>query len=87
MATIRFFNDHGWDNLPPVTSSLTPETVIQGLITMRQEWEVATGAKGAELIKHKGSMGLALSDFCDMLNLTPEQREQALGHDLAEVTK
>ena len=87
MATIQFFNDHGWDKIPPTQSSLTPAKVVEKLATMRQEWEVATGAAGAELIKQNGSMGLALADFCDILNFTPEQREQALGHELAEVTK
>ena len=87
MATIQFYNDYGWNKLPPTISSLNAETVIQRLSAMRQEWEAVTQSKGGELIRVNASLGLALSDFCDILNFTPEQRVQALGPDLAEATR
>jgi len=46
---------------------------------IRLEWESAIGQDSPGLLGAKGSVGLLLSDFCDLLGLDQRQRERVLG--------
>ena len=54
--------------------------VIEALTHMRQEWEQA--ADGDSLLKVKGSVGLLLADFANVLRLTHEEQSMVLGETM-----
>lgn len=87
MATVQFYNGYSWDNIPEVkTSGLNRLAVIERLSEIRQEWQEAAAVDGKTLVEVSAPVGVLLSDFCDLLEFTPEERETVLGEELARVT-
>ena len=86
MATIQFFNGHSWDTLPKTEAvRVTPTNdVVCRLADLRAEWQKAAESEGKTLIEIQASVGLLLSDICDLLELTPEEIQSVLGSELRE---
>ena len=59
---------------------------IERLAEMRKEWQEAAAVDGKLLPKYQLQLESILSDFCDLLEFTPEERETVLGVELARVT-
>lgn len=53
--------------------------VVQAIRTLREDWEAAAGN---DLYQVEGNVGMLLDDFARLLELTPEECTQALGHTL-----
>jgi hypothetical protein len=58
-------------------SLIMPPHILQALARMKQDWEQA--AEGGSLLKVKGSVGLLLADFTNVLWLTQEKQIMVLG--------
>ncbi len=87
MATIQFYNGYTWDNTPEAKSSgFNRQAVIERMAEMRQEWQEAASVDGKTLAEVSAPVGVIMSDFCDLLELNPEERETVLGLELARVT-
>ena len=86
MASVQFFKDYSWHNTPRTkTVGFNREAVIERLTGMRQEWQEAAEADGKTLAEVKVSVEEMLSDFCDLLELTPEETQSVLGPEFQEV--
>jgi hypothetical protein len=87
MATVQFYNGYSWDNTPiSKPSGFNRQAVIERLADMRQEWQEAAAVDGKTLAEVSAPVGVVMADFCDLLELTPEERETVLGVELAKVT-
>ena len=63
-----------------ISSHLDRQRVIESLITLRQEWEVA--ADGETLTRINGSVGLILADVTGCIGLSFEEQILVLGESL-----
>ena len=83
MATVQFFNDYSWDNFPKgKVTGLNKKTIIERLSILRNEWEDTILQDGLTLLDAKGSIGLLLSDICELLEFNQEERISILGPTL-----
>lgn len=78
---IEFFNNYSLTNLPTVQVRRLAalDVLVERLANMRQELETMADVEGTTLLGMKANVGLMLSDFCNMLELTAEEREKVLG--------
>jgi hypothetical protein len=87
MAKVQFYNIYSWDNIPEAKpNGFYRLAVIERLADMRQDWRKAVEVDGKTLVEVLAPVGVVLSDFCDLLELNPEERETVLGVELARVT-
>ena len=84
-CTIQFYNGYSWENRPKTTARrmIDLDMVIERLGVLRAEWEEA--AQGKPLEDVKGSVGLLLDDFYNLVELLPEERTSIPGPQPAEV--
>ncbi|MBX3039038.1 MAG: hypothetical protein KF758_19155 [Anaerolineales bacterium] len=64
----------------PTTNHRYPNTIIDVLIKVRQEWELV--AEGKSLLNHEGRVGLLLFDIVTKLNISTEDQRYLLGSSL-----
>jgi len=87
MATVQFFKNFAWDNVPGTKpGGFNRLAVIERLADMREEWQEAAAVDGKTLTEAQAPVGVVMSDICDLLEFTPEEREAILGVELARVT-
>ena len=84
-CTIQFYNGYSWESRPKTTvrRMVDLDVIIQRLGILRAEWEEAAQGKPLEVVK--GSVGLLLEDFYNLLELLPEERTSIPGSQPAEV--
>jgi hypothetical protein len=82
MAKIQFFEGYSWDNIRPtqVIRMIPIAETIERLKNIREDWEQATDGKLLREIPV--SLGIMLSDFCDLLMLDQRERVMVLGEEL-----
>jgi hypothetical protein len=83
-CTIQFYNGYSWENRPKTTIKrmIDLDIILERLGVLRAEWEEA--AQGKPLEDVKGSVGLLLDDFYNLLELLPEERSSIPSSQTAE---
>lgn len=87
MSQVQFYKDYSWNNTPGVRKGgFNRQAVIERLRDCRQEWQEAAASDGKALTEIQAPVGVVLADFCDLLELSPEEREAVLGVELSRDT-
>jgi hypothetical protein len=76
----RFFMTINTTSPNPSTNNSYPNTIIDVLIKVRQEWELV--AEGKSLLHHEGRVGLLLFDIVTKLNISTKDQRHLLGFSL-----
>lgn len=87
MAKIQLENGHTWERFPEarVRRVLSLDFVAERLALLCSEWQEIAGSEGKALGEMQASVGLLLSDVCDLLELNPIERAKVFSLELEEV--
>lgn len=69
-------------NYVRVIRILDRDQAIQGLASLREDWQAVAEQEGKSLLELQSSVGLLLDDMAKMIGLYPEEQAQALGDGL-----
>jgi hypothetical protein len=89
MATVQFFKDYTWENRPKkeIKRIMPLKVMVCRLKDLRTEWQNIAESEGKTLNEIQVGVGLLLYDFCNLLELLPEETQSVLGPELWEVVQ